>query len=189
MTGGMNQGDGYYFSYFSSFSGGHSEALKGAVIANVEGVDTGSERVDIRLIDGGRLRLMRHQDCCETVTLVDFNGDPDDLRGAIIHSFEVSTSDAGDDVSESGTWTFYKLETSKGGVWMRWLGESNGYYSEAVTEEFDEGDLRLRVSDDGVVSAYSTDVSYGTTVTPLAQMEFSDTETLVHWATAVARLQ
>ena len=164
---------------------------KGAIIEAVEGVEKHSERVRIRFIDGGYIELIHHQDCCEGVSLHDFEGDPETLSGAIVQSFEISESDADDcpEVSESGTWTFYKLETSKGGLWLRWLGESNGYHSESVSAEVTDDSLRIRVDDNGIVSTYEVPDADKAYVKPLAQMEFTDKDTLVKWATAVARLQ
>jgi len=77
--------------------------------------------------------MFHSQDCCENVRLHDIAGDLSDLlhAGPVLMA-ECVTQDA-EDASESGTWTFYKLATKKGYVTLRWLGESNGYYSEEVT--------------------------------------------------------
>lgn len=68
---------------------------------------------------------------------MDVVGDLKDLIGnPILLAEEVVGGDTPEDVdrefSESYTWTFYKLSTIIGSVTIRWLGESNGYYSESV---------------------------------------------------------
>lgn len=71
------------------------------------------------------------QDCCESVTLEDWEYYEEDFQNAVIHDIEwVSNDDP--DACESGTWTFLKIRTSKGYAWFRWYGTSNGYYSEGV---------------------------------------------------------
>lgn len=80
------------------------------------------------------------QDCCEHVYIADIIGDLDDLVGRPVDIIEVVDHDR--NVTPAGvkpledpdsfTWTFYKFATIKGWVDVRWLGESNGYYSEEV---------------------------------------------------------
>lgn len=83
--------------------------------------------------------MYHEQDCCECVYLQDVCGDIDDLIGSpITMAEEVCSDDDPDDYNqqnefESRTWTFYKLATVKGYVTLRWLGSSNGYYSEKVS--------------------------------------------------------
>jgi hypothetical protein len=74
------------------------------------------------------------QDCCEYVRIEDVNGNIEDLINSEILVAEERSEEA-TDVSESGTWTFYTIRTAKGSVDIRWLGESNGYYSESVDFE------------------------------------------------------
>jgi hypothetical protein len=80
--------------------------------------------------------FLHYQDCCESVSIEDICGDLTDLVGSpIIMAEEVSSEsvEKKDDYDDSGTWTFYKFATNKGTVTVRWLGTSNGCYSESVT--------------------------------------------------------
>lgn len=114
------------------YSWSNFKELEGHVIVKIDGVYEGSGEIVI-LTETHKFKMYHQQDCCEHVELYDFEYSLDnDLTGAIVLEAEESTSNY-DEASESGTWTFYKLKTTKGELWMRWLGISNGYYSEGVS--------------------------------------------------------
>lgn len=110
------------------------EALVGEHLSSVSGLDEGSDEVVFVCESGFAIKLYHEQDCCEHVVLNDFDCDVDDFSGAKVLSFEEVEGESivDDDDMDSQTWTFYKLETDRGGLSMRWLGSSNGYYSESV---------------------------------------------------------
>ena len=121
-------------SYSDRLRDGVAE-LKGKTLSEIDGMEPGSERVTFVCNDGSRYLMWHSQDCCETVALAEVVGDPKDLIGAPIVEAESAESERADPAPhypESWTWTFYKLGTAKGFVTLRWLGESNGYYSERV---------------------------------------------------------
>lgn len=89
--------------------------------------------------EGKTYRLFHREDCCESVRVEDVCGDLADLVGEPLLQADESTSSEDPEgckpesqYRESFTWTFYRLATIKGSVVIRWLGESNGYYSESV---------------------------------------------------------
>ena len=110
------------------------DTLVGKTITKIDNKDDYELRFECS--DGSKYMMCHIQDCCEDVHLEDVVGDFDDLIGTPIVRAEV-VSNSEDPVGteyqpESYTWTYYKLDTVRGGVHMRWLGTSNGYYSEAV---------------------------------------------------------
>lgn len=106
--------------------------LIGKTVLRVKNHD--NEEITFDCADGSRYKMCHLQDCCEDVRIdvriEEIHGDLQDLVGKII----VAREDTGEwvDTQQSATWTFYNLATCNGWVTIRWLGESNGYYSEEV---------------------------------------------------------
>lgn len=123
--------------YYSFYSGENQIGkLVGETITDIEGMDVGSGEI-IFTCDSGRKFVMAHQqDCCEDVRLIDIAGCGLDLIGKRVNiAYETSSEETPEGMEQpddSYTWTFYTIGTVKGTVVLRWLGESNGYYSEDV---------------------------------------------------------
>jgi hypothetical protein len=112
------------------------EDLIGKTLKSI-GVPEDRESMTFASVDGELWAMSHDQDCQEYVRIEDIVGNLDDLIGSpilqaeeVIEDGEARKESNGDDCFS--TWTFYKLATAKGYVTIRWLGESNGYYSERV---------------------------------------------------------
>jgi hypothetical protein len=107
--------------------------MLGATIIDIQ---SDNDEVVFTFKDGRRCKLYHEQDCCEHVYLEDICGDLADLLNEPLTMAEEIDGEIPNDFEENGydsyTWTFYKFATIKGYVTLRWLGRSNGYYSETV---------------------------------------------------------
>jgi hypothetical protein len=121
--------------YMDWESGAKIEDMRGKVFTRVTGSVGGNTLVFETATE--RFVFFHYQDCCESVDINDIVGDLEDLCGEpLLIAEEVSGEtpvDFEEEYHESVTWTFYKFATRKGYVDVRWLGESNGYYSESVS--------------------------------------------------------
>lgn len=107
------------------------EELVGKTLTGIEKID--NDKLLFTTDKGAIYRMFHEQDCCEIVEIEEIIGDLDDLVGTPIGFAEAASgSNETGKYGDTSTWTFYKLATVKGHVTLRWLGSSNGYYSESV---------------------------------------------------------
>lgn len=101
-----------------------------------------SDEIVFERVDGRKFKFHYNPDCCASCYVEDIVGDLNDLVGTPILLAESVCHDIHEEgfklrdeqyADDSGTWTFYKFGTMKGYVDIRWLGTSNGYYSESVS--------------------------------------------------------
>lgn len=109
--------------------------LIGKTITAIQGVVQYEDEVIFTCSDGTRYKMHHYRECCESVCLEEIVGDPTDLIGTVLDArLEYGEYEKSHDY-DSGTWSFYIIQTTKGAVTLRWLGTSNGYYSETVDFE------------------------------------------------------
>lgn len=104
--------------------------------------------------DGIVVKFYHEQSCCEDVSIEDIAGDLEDLCSSPIVMAECVSDRKDTEDGSSQTWSFYKFATVKGYVTVRWLGTSNGYYSERV-------DMAIEIPDDMAPAYLSVKQEYG----------------------------
>ena len=126
------------------------QELAGKKIVAIDIVDDPKKDHEIRIeIEGGRaFRFYHNQDCCESVRIAapkDGDGSLLNLIGKEIREVtqEEDRDDRTDTDYDSWTKTTITFRTDSETVISRWIGESNGYYSEDVDlEEIFKGGAR-----------------------------------------------
>ncbi len=108
--------------------------LLGKTIAAVNGGINSTELI-FTLSNGEKFVMYHDQDCCESVYVADVTGFFSDiLNSPVLRVFEnVQDGSNEPDCCDSRTYTFYTITTFNGSVTIRWIGESNGCYSENVS--------------------------------------------------------
>ena len=107
--------------------------LVGEVLDSVD-IDKGENQILLTTRSGRRFMVYHEQDCCEKVQIVDQDGNFDNLIGKPIieaRDFAVDTGESESDY-DSQTTTTLVFRVDDQTVISRWIGDSNGYYSESV---------------------------------------------------------
>ena len=108
--------------------------LKGEVLTDVD-IDAKGESILLTTQSGKVFRIYHEQDCCEHVCICDTQGRFHDIIGKVITEASHIEKDKGDPppkYPDSWTRTEFVFKTDDTTVISKWIGESNGYYSESV---------------------------------------------------------
>lgn len=108
-------------------------SLVGEVLTYID-TDEKNDEIMLTTASGRKIKIYHDQDCCETVWIEDTQGNWHELIGKVI--VEASKDEKQDECDYgSRTETTLKFRVDDATVISRWIGESNGYYSESVDIE------------------------------------------------------
>lgn len=113
------------------------DVLVSEVLTHIDTDEKNSETI-LTTESGKIVKIFHVQDCCETVSIEDTEGDWHKLVGKVIveaSKDEVPQGDPPPEYPDSWTRTTLKFRVDGETVISRWIGESNGYYSESVDTE------------------------------------------------------
>ncbi len=111
------------------------KSIVGETLSLVD-VDSSNHEIMLTTESGRVIRIYHSQDCCETVVIVGTDGAWKEIIGKVIVEASHDEESGGcDDVAESWTKTNLVFRVNDATVISRWLGTSNGYYSECVDIE------------------------------------------------------
>lgn len=107
--------------------------LKGEVLDYID-VDPENDTILLTTRSGRKVLIHHRQDCCESVRIVDTIGEWRNIVGkVIVDAVHESKEVIGEhDCAYSRTDTDLIFRVDDATVISRWVGESNGYYSEDV---------------------------------------------------------
>ena len=106
-------------------------ALVGEVLDAVD-IDREENQILLTTRSGRKFLVYHEQDCCETVAISGQDGSFDKLIGKVIVEVRDIAVDTGDDEIDSQTTTTLVFRVDDQTIISRWIGDSNGYYSESV---------------------------------------------------------
>jgi hypothetical protein len=111
--------------------------LVGETLTYVD-TDTSCAEIMLTTASGKVIKIFHDQDCCESVHIEDTEGNWHELIGKVIVEATQEESHEGEppsEYSDSWTRTTLRFKVDDATVISRWIGESNGYYSETVDIE------------------------------------------------------
>jgi hypothetical protein len=107
-------------------------ALVGEVLDSVD-IDREENQILLTTRSGRKFLVYHEQDCCETVAISGQDGNFDKLIGKPLieaRDIAVDTSEEAIDSSQTTTTLVFRVDDQT--VISRWVGDSNGFYSESV---------------------------------------------------------
>lgn len=111
--------------------------LIGEILTHID-VDEDNNEIMLTTESGRIIKIFHYQDCCESVRIEDTEGNWHTLIGKVITDASEEVFPEGDpppEYSDSWTRTVLTFKVDNSTVISRWIGESNGYYSESVNIE------------------------------------------------------